>query len=220
MGQKGHPKSIRIGITDTWLSRWYADAKNTPRYINEDIKIRKHINKNLSTAAISKIEIERTAAKLRVIIHSGKPGIIIGKKGKDIEDLRSTLKRLVDKDVALNIVETRKPDLDAHLLAVNIANQLQRRANYRRVAKDGIERAMRAGAKGVKIRVSGRLNGAEIARAEFYKKGRVPLHTLRADIDYAAVQAHTTYGVIGVSTWIFKGEVFVQEKENVETVQL
>lgn len=208
MGQKANPNVLRLGIINTWSSRWYADKKAYGRYIGEDIKIRRYVFEKLSNAAIAKIEIERAAAKLTVIIHSAKPGLVIGKKGKDIDDLRNKLRRLVNRKVSLNIVETRKPDSDAQLLADNVANQLKRRINYRRAAKDVVAKAMRTGAEGVKIAISGRLNGADIARSEFYKDGRIPLHTFRADIDYATSGARTTYGVVGVKVWVFKGEKF------------
>ena len=208
MGQKSNPKGLRLGVINTWDSRWFADKKEYGRFVGEDIQIRKYVNKKLKTASISKIEIERAAARLRVIIHSAKPGLVIGKKGKDIEDLRATLKRLVDKEVSLNIVEARKPDMNADLVADSVANQLVRRMNYRRAAKDAVSRAMRAGAEGVKVCVSGRLNGTDIARTEFYKEGRIPLHTFRADIDYGTSEALTTFGIIGIKVWIFKGEKF------------
>ncbi|MCL4125263.1 UNVERIFIED_CONTAM: hypothetical protein GTU68_056323 [Idotea baltica] len=207
MGQKVHPKGFRVGVIDTWTSRWFA-GKEAARFIGEDIKIRKYVKQKLQTAAISKIEIERAASRLKVNIFSAKPGLVIGKKGKDIDELRTKLKNLVKKEVSLNIIETRKADMNAQLLAENIAFQLERRVNFRRAAKDAVQRATRIGAEGVKVSVSGRLNGAEIARTEQYKDGRVPLHTLRADIDYGTAEANTTYGIIGVKTWIFKGEKF------------
>ena len=213
MGQKCNPKGIRLGVINTWDSRWFADKSEYSRFIGEDVQIRKFVNSKLKGASISKIEIERAASRLRIIIHSAKPGLVIGKKGKDIEDLRSTLKKLVDREVSLNIVETRKPDLDSKLIAEMVAAQLEKRANYRRAAKDAISKAMRAGAEGVKVCVGGRLNGTDIARAEFYKEGRIPLHTLRADIDYATAEALTTYGIIGIKVWIFKGEKFVAGEE-------
>lgn len=220
MGQKIHPKGFRIGVIDTWVSRWFAN-KNVARYISEDIKIREHVKSKLANAGISRVEIERAAARVRINIFSAKPGLVIGKKGKDIEDLRQQLKNLVQRDVSLNIIEARKADMDAQLVAESIAFQLERRVNFRRALKESVNRAMRMGAEGIKVSVSGRLNGAEIARSEGYKEGRVPLHTLRADIDYGTARANTTYGVIGVKTWIFKGEKFAPgEEAALEAMQL
>ena len=194
MGQKVHPKGLRIGIIDNWTSRWFS-GKNAARYIHEDIKIRKYVKSKLANAGISKIEIERAAARVRVNIFSAKPGLVIGKKGKDIEDLRRQLKDLVQRDVSLNIIEARKADMDAQLVAENIAFQLERRVNFRRALKESVNRAMRMGAEGIKVTVAGRLNGAEIARSEGYKEGRIPLHTLRAEIDYGTAEARTTAGM-------------------------
>jgi small subunit ribosomal protein S3 len=183
------------------------------RYIGEDMKIREYVKKKLQNASISKIEIERAAARVRVNIFSAKPGLVIGKKGKDIEDLRKQLRDLVQREVSLNIIEARKADMDAQLVAEGVAFQLQRRVNFRRAAKEAVGRAMRVGAEGVKVSVAGRLNGAEIARSEQYKDGRIPLHTLRADIDYGFAEANTTYGIIGVKVWIFKGEKFSEGEQ-------
>lgn len=213
MGQKANPKGLRLGIINTWTSRWYADKRNYGRYVGEDVKIRKYVMEKLSNAAIAKIEIERAASRLRVVIHSAKPGLVIGKKGKDIDDLRSKLRNLVKREVSLNIVETRKPDSNAQLLADNVAAQIKRRINYRRAAKDVISKAMRTGAEGVKIMISGRLNGTDIARTEFYKDGRIPLHTFRADVEYATSGSMTTYGVVGIKVWVFKGEKFAPGEE-------
>lgn len=207
MGQKISPRGLRVGITENWQSRWFA-TKDYARFIGEDLKIRKFVKDKLQGAGISRVEIERAAARVRVNIFSAKPGLVIGKKGKDIEDLRAELRRLVGKEVGLNIIEVRKADTDAQLAAENIAFQLEKRVNFRRAMKEAVGRAMRAGAEGIKVNVAGRLNGAEIARSEKYREGRVPLHTLRADIDYGYAIAQTTYGVIGVKTWIFKGEKF------------
>lgn len=218
MGQKVHPFGLRVGVTENWRSRWFP-TKYTARYIGEDVKIREYVKSKLSNAAISRVEIERAASRVRINIFSAKPGLVIGKKGKDIDDLRAKLKNLVKRDVGLNIIEARKPDMDASLLAQSVAFQLERRVNYRRAAKDAVARAMRMGAEGVKIRVAGRLNGADIARAEFYKDGRIPLHTLRAEIDYGTALANTTYGIIGVKAWVFKGERFT-EKDNVPVESL
>jgi small subunit ribosomal protein S3 len=212
MGQKVHPVGFRIGVIDTWKSRWYAKDKYA-RYIGEDIKIRKYVKKKLLAAGIAKVEIERAAARVKVNIYSAKPGLVIGKKGKDIEDLKKELKALVQRDVGINIIEVRKPDTDAQLIAENIAFQLEKRVNFRRAMKDAISKAQRAGAEGLKISVSGRLNGAEIARIEKMREGRVPLHTIRADIDYSTSEAHTTYGRIGIKVWVFKGEKFTRKQE-------
>ncbi len=213
MGQKVNPKGIRLGIINTWSSRWYSDKKEYGKFIGEDIKIRKYVEDKLSAASISKIEIERAAARLRVIIHSAKPGLVIGKKGKDIDDLRTKLRNLVNREVSLNIVETRKADSNAQILSEHVSSQIKRRINYRRAAKDAISKAMRMGAEGVKVAVSGRLNGADIARTEFYKEGRIPLHTFRADIEYATARSQTTYGVVGIKVWVFKGEKFAPGEE-------
>ncbi|MCB9029818.1 MAG: 30S ribosomal protein S3 [Deltaproteobacteria bacterium] len=207
MGQKVHPTGLRVGIIENWRSRWFGQ-KEFARYIGEDFKIRKYVHDRLKAAGIARMEIERAAARVKVNIYTAKPGLVIGKKGKDIEDLRRDLRNLVKRDVALNIIEVRKPDLDSQLVGNNVAFQLERRVNYRRAVKDAIGRSMRMGAEGIKVMVSGRLNGAEIARSETYREGRVPLHTLRAEIDYALSEAHTTYGVIGIKVWIFKGEKF------------
>lgn len=221
MGQKIHPKGLRIGIIETWQSRWFGTNKDFARYIGEDLKIRKYVKAKLQNAGISRIEIERAASRVRINIYSAKPGLVIGKKGKDIEDLRRKLRSLVQREVSLNIVEARKADMDAQLVAENIAFQLERRVNFRRAMKEAVSRAMRMGAEGIKVSVAGRLNGADIARSEQYKEGRIPLHTLRAEIDYGVARANTTYGVIGVKTWIFKGEKFSPgEYVPVEAMQL
>ncbi len=220
MGQKVHPRGMRIGITETWRSRWFT-PRDMAKYIGEDMKIREFVKSKLQAAGISQIEIERAAARMKVNIFSAKPGLVIGKKGKDIEDLRKKLRDLVKVDVVLNIIEARKADTNAQLVAENIAFQLERRVNFRRAAKEAVTRAMRMGAEGIKVTVGGRLNGAEIARSEQYKDGRIPLHTLRADIDYGFAEAGTTYGVIGVKSWVFKGEKFeVGEQATAEAMQL
>ncbi len=220
MGQKVNPRGFRIGVTDTWQSRWFA-TKDFARYIGEDIKIRKFVKAKLQAAGISKVEIERAAARVKINIYSAKPGLVIGKKGKDIEDLRRDLKNLVQRDVALNIIEARKADMDAQLVAENIAFQLEKRVSFRRAMKESVGRALRMGAEGIKIHLSGRLNGAEIARREHYKEGRIPLHTLRADIEYGTAEANTTYGIIGIKVWVFKGEKFAEgEAMPVEAMQL
>ena len=220
MGQKIHPRGFRIGVTETWQSRWFA-TREFSRYIGEDIKIRKFVKAKLHAAGISRVEIERAAARVKINIFSAKPGLVIGKKGKDIEDLRKELRSLVAREVSLNIIEARKADMDAQLVAENIAFQLEKRVNFRRAMKEAVGRALRMGAEGIKVQVGGRLNGAEIARVEKYREGRVPLHTLRADIDYGFAEASTTYGVIGVKTWIFKGEKFApSEQQTLEALQL
>jgi small subunit ribosomal protein S3 len=211
MGQKVNPVGIRLGITRDWASRWYADTKSFPEFVNTDWKIREFIKKKLSDASVSKVQIERPARKAHITIHTARPGIVIGKKGEDIERLRVQIARMMEMplgDVRVNIAEIRKPELDAQLVAEGIAQQLERRVMFRRAMKRAVTNTMRLGAQGVKIKVGGRLNGAEIARSEWYREGRVPLHTLRAEIDYGLAEARTTYGVIGVKVWIFKGEVF------------
>ena len=220
MGQKVHPKGFRLGGLDTWVSRWFV-SRDHHRYIGEDVQIRKYVKSRLNQAGISRVEIERAAARAKINIFSAKPGLVIGKKGKDIEDLRKELRGLVKRDVSINIIETRKADMDAQLVAENIAFQLERRIAFRRAMKEAVTRAQRMGAEGVKIQVAGRLNGAEIARTEKYREGRVPLHTLRADIDYGTAEAHTTYGLIGIKVWIFKGERFAEgEAQTYEAIQL
>lgn len=206
MGQKVNPIGLRLGINRTWDSRWYADADYT-RLLFEDFKLRDYLRKKLAGAGISRVVIERPAKKPRVTIYAARPGIVIGKKGQDIDGLRKELTAMAKADVALNIVEIRKPEIDATLVAENIAQQLERRVAFRRAMKRAVQSAMRLGAQGIRINCSGRLGGAEIARVEWYREGRVPLHTLRADIDYGVAAAHTTYGKCGVKVWIFKGEI-------------
>jgi len=220
MGQKVNPRGLRLGITDTWQSRWYA-GRDYAKFIGEDVKLRKFIKDRLKTAGISKIEIERAASRLKINLFSAKPGLVIGKSGKDAESLKKDLKALVKRDVSLNIIEARKADMDAQLVAESVAFQLERRVNFRRAMKESVNRALRAGAEGIRVCVSGRLNGAEIARTEKYREGRVPLHTLRADIDYGTAEAKTTYGIIGVKVWVFKGEKFAPgEHVPMESIQL
>ncbi|RED53726.1 30S ribosomal protein S3 [Aestuariispira insulae] len=206
MGQKVNPVGLRVGINRTWDSRWYA-GRNYADQLHEDLKLRKYLEGRLKQAGVSRIIIERTAGRARVTIHTARPGVVIGKKGADIEKLRRELQDRIGKDVALNIVEIRKPELDAKLVAENIAQQLERRVAFRRAMKRAVQSAIRMGAEGIRINCAGRLGGAEIARTEWYREGRVPLHTLRADIDYATAEGHTTYGVCGIKVWIFKGEV-------------
>ena len=208
MGQKVNPIGIRLGIVKDWLSRWYANSNEYADIVCADLRVRKFLEKKLSSAAVSHIEIERPAKNARVIIHTARPGVIIGKSGKEIENLRSQLNNMLGVPVQVNIEEVRKPELCAKLVAEGIAQQLERRVMFRRAMKRAVTNTMRVGAEGIKVKVGGRLNGAEIARSEWYHEGRVPLHTLRADIDYGFAEANTTYGVIVVKVWIFKGEVF------------
>ncbi len=208
MGQKVHPTGIRLGITKDWTSKWYADSKDFGNFLHNDLKVREYLQKKLAQASISRIQIERPARNARITIHTARPGLVIGKKGEDIERLRSEVSEMMGIPVHINIEEVRKPELDATLVAQGIAQQLEKRIMFRRAMKRAVTNSMRLGAQGVKINVAGRLNGAEIARSEWYREGRVPLHTLRADIDYGFAEANTTYGVIGVKVWIFKGEVF------------
>jgi len=207
MGQKVNPVGLRLGINRTLDSRWFAAGDDYGRLLHQDIKVRRELKKRLGQAGVSRIIIERPHKKCRVTIYAARPGVIIGKKGADIDKLRKDLSTMTEGEIHLNIVEVRKPETDAQLVAENIAQQLERRVAFRRAMKRSIQSAMRLGAKGVRINVSGRLGGAEIARMEWYREGRVPLHTLRADIDYGFAEARTTYGIIGVKTWIFKGEV-------------
>jgi len=208
MGQKVHPIGIRLGIVKDWSSKWYANSKDYPATLNMDLKVRDYVRKKLSHASVSRVQIERLANNARITVHTARPGIVIGKKGEDVERLRQDVSKLMGIPVSINIEEVRKPELDAMLVAENVAQQLERRIMFRRAMKRAVQNAMRLGAQGIKVRVSGRLNGAEIARTEWYHEGRVPLHTLRADIDYGVIEASTTYGVIGVKVWIFKGEIF------------
>jgi small subunit ribosomal protein S3 len=210
MGQKVNPIGLRLGINRTWNSRWYAD-KGYGDKLHDDIRLRRYIEKRLSQAGVSRVVIERQAKKARVTIHSARPGVVIGKKGADIEKLRQDLIKLTGEDVNLNIVEVRKPEIDAKLVAENIAQQLERRVAFRRAMKRAVQSAMRLGAEGIRINCGGRLGGAEIARTEWYREGRVPLHTLRADVDYGTATAKTTYGTCGVKVWIFKGEIMAHD---------
>jgi small subunit ribosomal protein S3 len=208
MGQKIHPIGFRLSVQKNWSSRWYANSKNFPAMLQGDIKVREFLNKKLSNAAVSRILIERPAKNAKITIYSARPGVVIGKKGEDIESLRATLQGLMGVPVHLNIEEVRKPEIDATLIAQSIAQQLEKRVMFRRAMKRAMQNAMRLGAQGIKIMSSGRLNGIEIARTEWYREGRVPLHTLRADIDYGVAEALTTYGIIGIKVWVFKGEIF------------
>ncbi|MBI3560385.1 MAG: 30S ribosomal protein S3 [Gammaproteobacteria bacterium] len=214
MGQKVNPTGIRLGIVTEHTSKWYADSKHYPEYLNADITVRQYLRDKLAQASVSKILIERTAGNANLTIHTARPGLVIGKKGEDIERLRQEVTKLMGlPKVHINIEEIRKPELDSYLVAEGIAQQLERRIMYRRAMKRAVTNAMRLGALGIKVNVAGRLNGAEIARTEWYREGRVPLHTLRADIDYGFAEAKTTYGVIGVKVWIFKGEVLGKKEE-------
>lgn len=211
MGQKVHPTGIRLGIATDWTSKWYAEKGEFAQYLHEDLKVREHIKKKLAQASVSRVQIERPAKQAVITIHSARPGIVIGKKGEDIERLRHEVADMLGisrNTVKINIEEIRKPELDANLVAEGIAQQLERRIMFRRAMRRAVTNTMRLGALGIKVSVAGRLNGAEIARTEWYREGRVPLHTLRADIDYGFAEAKTTYGIIGVKVWIFKGEVF------------
>lgn len=207
MGQKVHPTGLRLGIVKDHTSVWYADGPAYAEKLHEDLKVREYIQKKLAQASVSRVEIQRPANTARITIHTARPGIVIGKKGEDVERLRQEVSRMMGVPVHINIEEIRKPELDAQLVAQNVAQQLERRVQFRRAMKRVMQNAMRLGAEGIKVRVAGRLGGAEIARAEVYHEGRVPLHTLRADIDYATAEALTTYGILGVKVWIFKGEV-------------
>ena len=219
MGQKVNPIGIRLGITRDWVSKWYAGKKQFPAHVHTDFRVRAFLRKRLAEASVSRIHLERAAKKVNITIQTARPGIVIGKKGEDIEKLRQETAKLLGmpvSDVRLNIAEIRKPELDAQLVADSIAQQIEKRVMFRRAMKRAVMSTMRSGALGVKVSVSGRLNGAELARTEWYREGRIPLHTFRADIDYGLSEARTTYGVIGVKVWIFKGEVF--EKPKVEAI--
>ena len=217
MGQKVHPIGMRLGISKDWLSKWFSNSSEFPNNVYQDFLIRKNLSERLKDAATSKIQIERSSEKTTITINSARPGIVIGKKGEGIEGLRLELAKLMNttiNNIHLNIKEIRKPELDAKLVASSITQQLERRVLFRRAMKRAVTNTMRLGAEGIKVKISGRLNGAEIARSEWYQEGRVPLHTLRADIDYSVAEAKTTYGIIGVKVWIFRGEINQTEKTN------
>ena len=216
MGQKVHPTGIRLGISKDWTARWYAGSDSFADTLEQDLKVREYLKKRLAQSSVSRIQIERPARSARVTIFTARPGMVIGKKGEDIEKLRNDLIKMMGVPVTVNIEEIRKPELDAELVAESVALQLERRIMFRRAMKRAVQNAMRLGALGIKINVSGRLNGAEIARAEWYREGRVPLHTLRADIDYGTAEANTTYGIIGIKVWIFKGEIFEDAETEAE----
>ena len=218
MGQKVHPTGMRIGIIKDWTSTWYADTKDFARFLNTDLQVREFLRKKLVNASVSRIQIERPPNEVKVIIHSARPGIVIGKKGEDIERLSQEVSDMMGLRAKVSVREIRKPELDANLVAESVAQQIERKIMFRRAMKRAVTNSMRLGALGIKINVSGRLNGAEIARSEWYREGRVPLHTLRADIDYGIANSNTTYGVIGVKVWIFKGEVFnIENRADDET---
>ncbi len=216
MGQKTNPVGLRLGIIKSWESKWYSE-KDYSKLLQEDINLRKFLMKSLSTAGISKIVIERPAKLANITLHSSRPGVIIGKKGSDIEKLKKTISNMISGEVNINIVEVKKPELDSQLVADNIAQQLEKRVAFRRAMKRAVQSAMRLGAGGIRVNCSGRLGGAEIARTEWYREGRVPLHTLRADVDYGVSRANTTYGICGVKVWIFKGEKFEKDIDVIET---
>ena len=207
MGQKIHPTGFRLAVTRNWTSRWFANSKNFPGMLNEDIKVREYLKKKLAHASVGRVVIDRPAKNARITVYSARPGVVIGKKGEDIEVLKADLQKILGGQVHVNIEEIRKPEIDAQLIADSIAQQLEKRIMFRRAMKRAMQNAMRLGAQGIKIMSSGRLNGAEIARCEWYREGRVPLHTLRADIDYGTSEAKTTFGIIGVKVWVFKGEM-------------
>ncbi|EIJ43460.1 ribosomal protein S3, bacterial type [Beggiatoa alba B18LD] len=213
MGQKVHPTGIRLGVIKDWSSKWYANTKDYANYLNTDLKVREFIKKKLIQASVSEVRIERPARNARIVIHTARPGIVIGKKGEDIDSLRKEVSDMMGVPVHVGVEEVRKPEIDATLVAISVAQQLERRIMFRRAMKRAVSNALRLGAQGIRINVSGRLNGAEIARMEWYREGRVPLHTLRADIDYGFAEAHTTYGVIGVKVWIFKGEIIGKQPQ-------
>lgn len=217
MGQKVNPIGLRLGIVKTWDSRWYAE-KNYAKFLQEDIKIRRYIKEKLYHAGISKVEIERTANRAKITIRAARPGIIIGQKGVEIEKLQKEIQKMAQREIFINIQEVRRVELDAQLVAENVALQLERRVAFRRAMKKSVTSSMKFGAQGIKIACSGRLGGAEIARSEWYREGRVPLHTLRADIDYGFAEAHTTYGVIGVKVWIYKGEILPSARGRKESL--
>jgi small subunit ribosomal protein S3 len=219
MGQKVNPIGLRLGINRTWDSRWFADG-NYAELLHEDFRIRSFLREKLAQAGVAKVVIERPAKKARVTIHTARPGVVIGRKGQDIEKLRSEVAKMTDADVHLNIVEIRKPEVDAQLVAENVAQQMERRVSIRRAMKRAVQSAMRMGAEGIRINCAGRLGGAEIARMQWYREGRVPLHTLRANIDYGEASAHTTYGVCGVKIWIYKGEIMAHDPMAMEKLQL
>jgi len=217
MGQKVHPNGIRLGIVSDWTSKWYADSKDYADLLNTDLEVRDFLKERLKQASVSRIQIDRPAKNAHITVHTARPGLVIGQKGKDIDELRKEVAKRMGIPVHISIEEIRKPELDAQLVSESIAQQLERRIMFRRAMKRAVQNAMRLGAEGVKVNIAGRLNGAEIARSEWYREGRVPLHTLRADIDYGFAEALTTYGIIGIKTWIFKGEVYGDQRPETDT---
>ncbi len=215
MGQKVHPKSIRLGITQDWTAKWFGNSKDYQNFFLEDVKIREFVKKKLYHAGISNINIERVGNRITIIIHTGKPGIVIGRGGSEIDKLRVSLKDITKKQVNIKVIEVKKPEIEAQLVAENIALQLEKRVSFRRAVKQSVQKAMKFGAGGIKVAVSGRLGGAEIARTEWYSEGKVPLHTLRANVVYATAEANTTYGKIGVKTWVYLGEILPTRKKPV-----
>lgn len=218
MGQKVNPIGLRLKINKTWDSRWYASPADFANKLHEDLKIREHVKKRLQSAGVSKVIVERPAKKAYISIYTARPGVVIGKKGGDIEKIKQDLAKITKDEIQINIVEVRKPEIDSTLIAENIAQQLERRVAFRRAMKRAVQSALRLGAEGIRINVSGRLGGAEIARMEWYREGRVPLHTLRADVDYGTAEAHTTFGVLGVKVWVFKGEILDNKEEETLSV--
>jgi len=218
MGQKIHPTGFRLAVTKNWASRWYANSSNFASMLNEDIKVRDFLKSKLANASVGRVVIERPAKNAKITIHTARPGVVIGKKGEDIELLKGQLQKILNVPVHVNIEEIRKPEIDAQIIADSISSQLEKRVMFRRAMKRAMQNAMRLGAQGIKIMSSGRLNGIEIARTEWYREGRVPLHTLRADVDYATSEAHTTYGIIGIKVWVYKGDVKPGEKNAVVEV--
>ena len=216
MGQKVHPYGFRLGVIKDWTSKWYADSKSYANYLNTDLKVRDFLRSKLSHASVSRIQIERPANNARIVIHTARPGIVIGKKGEDIESLRKQVAALMGVPAHLSVEEIRKPELDAFLVAESVAQQLERRIMFRRAMRRAVTNSMRLGAQGIRINVAGRLNGAEIARSEWYREGRVPLSTLQAHVDYGTALARTTYGIIGVKVWIFKGEIIGRQSNEIE----
>jgi small subunit ribosomal protein S3 len=213
MGQKVHPYGFRLGVTKTWRSRWISDRdRDYAKLLHEDVRLKEELKEKLKSAGVSSVEIERPGNKLRILIRTARPGIIIGRKGAEIDKLKGELAKRTGRDVYIDILEVHKPELDAQLVSENIAMQIEKRVGFRRAMRKSVDSALRFGCKGIKVRVSGRLNGNEIARSEWYLQGRLPLHTLRADIDYGFAEAHTTYGIIGIKTWIYKGEILAQKK--------
>ena len=219
MGQKVNPIVLRLSVNKDWNSKWYAKGREYANLLHEDLKIKSYIRKELKQAAVSKVVVERPAKKAIITIHTARPGVVIGKKGSDIEKIKQKISKITKGDVQLNIVEVRKPELDAQLIADNIAEQLERRASFRRTMKRAIQSALRLGAEGIKIVSGGRLGGAEIARIEWYREGRVPLHSLRAEIDYGVSTSHTAYGTIGIKVWVYKGEKSIDDKKEIDTAK-